>query len=51
MEIKDGMVKLDTPTTEIHVYVMTKYGYFSGVIKKVTQDKLNRVYIRAERHP
>uniref|UniRef100_A0A6H1ZM78 Uncharacterized protein n=1 Tax=viral metagenome TaxID=1070528 RepID=A0A6H1ZM78_9ZZZZ len=49
MEIKNGMVKLDKPTKEIHVYVKVKGEYFKAVINKVTQDKLSRVYIRAER--
>ena len=40
MEIRADMVKLDKPTKEIHVY--------GGSIKKVTQDKLDRVYITVE---
>ena len=32
MEINDGMVKLDKPTTEIHVYVAIKGEYFKANI-------------------
>jgi len=40
MEIRADMVKLDEPTTEIHVYGRS--------IRKVKQDKLGRVYITVE---
>ena len=33
-----GMVKLDKPAIEVHIY--------GAKVKKVTQDSLNRVYIR-----
>lgn len=42
MEIREDMVKLDKPTKEIHIYF--------GSIKKVSQDKLGRVYITLKGH-
>ena len=45
MEIKQGLVKLDEPTKEIHVYLKTILSTFSAVVAKCSQDSLGRVYI------
>lgn len=50
VEIKEGIVKIDNPTTEIHIWVEKakecKGGFKEKArILKVNQDSLNRVYI------
>jgi hypothetical protein len=48
MEISEGRVKLDKPTTEINIYVRGEEEYYKAKIVSATQDKLGRVYIKVE---
>jgi hypothetical protein len=48
MEINEGQVKLDKPTTEINIYVKGEEEYYKARIVSVKQDSLGRVYIKVE---
>jgi len=48
IEIGEGQIKLDEPVKEINIYVKGEEGYYKAIIKKVTIDKLGRIYIRVE---
>lgn len=48
MEIGEGLVKLDNPTTEVSIYIRGEEEYYKAKIKSVSQDKLGRVYIKVE---
>ena len=45
MQIEAEMVKLDEPTTEIHIWIKTKKATRKATICKAKQDRLGRVYI------